>query len=234
MLIWSRHNRPGPAVAQSPHNNPPRPRLSPLLPLPAARPAQSRTPRSAEPSSAPPPVSLRSAGRFRPPAEEGWRGKRGRGGEAPRAGGPGNPHRALPKSPQRRGRLAGFLPRGRSGARAEARARERDSLPSPSGRNASSVRKGRRDPRRRSQGSSPPFSERVVGRPSPSGNAALCRYCDVLAAAPASSWGRAWPRCGRTVKQGGVWLPRPSRPENQTRSSRAGRCSCFWISELGA
>ena len=44
MLIWSRHNRPGPAVAQSPHNNPPRPRLSPLLLRPPAAPRSPRRP----------------------------------------------------------------------------------------------------------------------------------------------------------------------------------------------
>lgn len=159
MLIWSRHNRSGPAVAQSPHNNPPRPRLSPLLPPPAAHPAQSPAPRSAAPSSTPPPVSLRPAGRFRPPGGGGG----GKGREAPHADRPGNPHRALIKSRQRRGQLSGFLPRGRSGARAEAHARERDSLPSLGGRNAASVRKGRRDPRRRSSGSGPPFFEGFAG-----------------------------------------------------------------------
>lgn len=223
MLIWSRHNRPGPAVAQSPHNNPPRPRLSPLLPPPAARPAQCRTPGSAEPRSTPPPVSLRPAGRFRPLGgrERGLRGAGGVGGrEAPIADRQGNPHRAVTKSPQRRGRLSGFLPRGRSGARAEAPVRERDSLPSPGGRNAASVRKGRRDPRRPSPESGPSFfrggcgADRAPVGTRPSSGIAAGWLPGYRASPPASccclvlAGGRVW-----QWKQGGLRGPRPSRPE---------------------
>lgn len=165
MLIWSRHNRPGPAVAQSPHNNPPRPRLSPLLPPPAPRsPGRPCRPRRAlrrrRYHSAPQGGSGRGAGRG-----EGGR-RRGRGGGAgkPRSLAAWATPTELIKSPQKRHRLSGFLPRGRSGARAEANTRAWDSLPSQGGRNAPSLRKGRRDPRRWSQGSCPPLSEGVAGR----------------------------------------------------------------------
>lgn len=159
MLIWSRHNRPGPAVAQSPHNNPPRPRLSPLLPPPAPRsPGRPSRPRRAlrrrRYHSAPQGGSGRRAG--------GGRG--GRGGEARLAGSSGNPNRALIKSPQRRGRLSGFLPRGRSGTRTEALARARDSLPSQGGRNAASLKKGRRDPSARVRGAAPLSPRGLRGR----------------------------------------------------------------------
>lgn len=111
MLIRSRHNRPGPVVAQSPHNNPPRPRLSPLLPPPAA----ARAPLSAAPRATPPPVSLRPAGRFRPAAGGGRRG-RGRGSPARRPAGQPQPCTDVTTAEARPPR--GFLPRGRSGARA--------------------------------------------------------------------------------------------------------------------
>lgn len=60
VLIWSRHHRPGRAVAQSPHTGPPRPRLPPLprrrrpAPChPAERPSWPRAPHWAAPITPP-------------------------------------------------------------------------------------------------------------------------------------------------------------------------------------
>lgn len=131
MLIWSRHNRPGPAVAQSPHNNPPRPRLSPLLPPLAPRsPGRPCRPRRAlrrrRYHSAPQGGSGRRAGR----GKEGEVEEKGGGAGKPRSpAAPATPTELI-KSPQRSRRLSGFLPRGRSSARAEADKRAWDSLPS--------------------------------------------------------------------------------------------------------
>lgn len=219
MLIWSRHNRPGPAVAQSPHNNPPRPRLSLSSPPPppplASRPAKSRVPRSAAPRSTPPSVSLRPAGRFRPPGRGGG-GKTGRAGEAPLAGRRGRlPRRSLIKSSQRRRRLSDFLPRGRSGALAEAHARERDSLPSLGGRNAASVRKSGATRDARGLGATPPpFFRGGCGAgcapagARPSSGTALGWLCGPRVRPPESGGCRALARGGI-----GPWSRRPLRPQ---------------------
>lgn len=90
MLIWSRHNRSGPAVAQTPHNNPPRPRL-PASPSPSAR-----RPSRAVPGAPLGSAALYAAAGITPPRREvpaarrGARRGRGRGG-APGGGGAGKP-----------------------------------------------------------------------------------------------------------------------------------------------
>lgn len=172
-------------------------------------------------------AALYSAAGITPPRREvpaaggGGREGCGAGGcrEAPIAGRQGNPHRALTKSPQRRGRLLGFRPRGRSSAGGGA-VRERDSLPSLGGRNAASVRKGRRDPRRPGPESGPSFfrggcgADRApVGMRPYSGIAArwLPGY---RASPPASCWCLVLAGGGvGQWKQGGLRGPRPGRPE---------------------
>lgn len=213
MLIWSRHNRPGPAVAQSPHNNPPRPRLSPLLPPPAPRspglPARPRrAPLRRQYHSAPQGGSGRRGG-------AAGEGRPGRGSPAlPPARSRGPRRRALMKSRARRGRRAGSPPRGRSGARAEAPAGPPDSLPSRGGRNAAAVRgEARRDPRRPGPAGGPPLPEGVAGPGGPADGPALSSPCGGLAAGcqgPSADGGRvsrASPPCGRAWSRAAFGFP---------------------------
>ena len=229
MLIWSRHNRPGPAVAQSPHNNPPRPRLSLLPPLrspPAPRsPGFPARPRRALPRrqyhSAPQGGSGRRGG-----VAGDRRGGGARGSPASRQTGLPSP-RSLIKSPQRRRRLSDFLPRGRSAAGAEAPADERDSLPSRGGRNAASVRKAGATRGARVLGAAPPFSEGVAGRMLPGGSAALFGNCAGLAVrdqgpcAGVQRLSRACSPWSPAVEQAALAFPGPSG-----RRTRLGRTRC--------
>lgn len=232
MLIWSRHNRSGPAVAQSPHNNPPRPRLSPLLPPPAAHPAQSPAPRSAAPSSTPPPVSLRPAGRFRPPGG-GVRGE-GQGSPARRQTGQ-PPPRANKIAAEARPTLG--LPAQGALWGAGGGAREGAGLFALSGRKKRGQReKGPARPEAQEFGERPPFFRGVCGgRLGPSRSRALFSYRGGLAAGlqgfSAGVWlvSRACPRWSRAT-------PGFSGPAGQ--SSRLGhRCldSAVFVpgSELG-
>lgn len=244
MLIWSRHNRPGPAVAQSPHNNPPRPRLSPLLPTP--RPGPARSPgRPSRPSRA-----LRRR-RYHSAPQGGsgrWRG-RGRG----EGGGAGKP-RSPPAPPsllscwgaRRKGEAAGpaSLPRGRCGARA-VDARQGAGLFALSGR------KERGQPAEASA-TRPSRSSWGRGSPSLRPRARLARRADQWAgpgrlvavllrsraspAVPGWRCARAWPPCSRAVcSWATLGFRGPARRKSRLGRERSRRHSfCFWISELGS
>ncbi|XP_055274694.1 translation initiation factor IF-2-like [Moschus berezovskii] len=215
VLVWSRHDRPGPAAAQPPHNNPPGPASPPSS---ARRPSRPRRAlRRRRYHSAPQGGSGRRAGE----GGGGCAGGRGRGGEAPLAGGPGRPRRALRTSRRRRGRPAGLPPRGRCGARAEARARGPGTLlPARGGRTRSARGKGRRRPE------APESRERL--QPLLSGASRQRGALETPRRVGRRVSGLPRLRRGGgarllAAEPGGLGDPRPGRPEERARAEPSGR-----------